>query len=592
MANKEKVIESIKKATEYKSIIIGCIILFIIIYLSYIYSQSYRVSKTLHDMRNINAYLKISSKLNTAEYRELKLRDFNIAAAFRPYMATNQLLDYCNLRITEKIIRSGARCLYIDIFNSTVDNHAEPIISVGSEIGQWKLTLNTILFDDFCKLLGYTCFSSGYVNNFEDPFILMLNLNTNGNINCLNKVKDIIYTRLKRYLLSNKYTYSSVNIFNEPVKNFMGKLIILSSSGYKNSDLEEFVNYNWEKDDLRKISYEALYPDIEDASIIRINSTELKEYNKNNVTIVTPSEHTFFTYNYKPSYFWESGCQIVCLNYQKIDENLDEYITNFRTESFIPKPMSMRGTDASDKPKLKQNPVVLESKNKPEYVTERCPEIPAEDYAASSAMIKFKDNNANMGLCFINNESPWGDCNCKKKTKKDIRDCIKECDKGDPKLKDECNKDCNYNCVDTLYNKNGLIGRTEDLCCANRPIFDPSNVQLAWTNTKYYKYYLSKTDKTDKTDKNQKGQPYICNKILNSGVILKDGAQNFESATDDNKVNLYKCPIEEYDDLKGNICLLDKNNNPLKKCPDGWDYNGQLDYDTYQQNINICCRDV
>ena len=94
MANKEKVIESIKKATEYKSIIIGCIILFIIIYLSYIYSQSYRVSKTLHDMRNINAYLKISSKLNTAEYRELKLRDFNIAAAFRPYMATNQLLDY------------------------------------------------------------------------------------------------------------------------------------------------------------------------------------------------------------------------------------------------------------------------------------------------------------------------------------------------------------------------------------------------------------------------------------------------------------------------------------------------------------------
>ena len=48
----------------------------------------------------------------------------------------------------------------------------------------------------------------------------------------------------------------------------------------------------------------------------------------------------------------------------------------------------------------------------------------------------------------------------------------------------------------------------------------------------------------------------------------------------------------QYDYLKGNICLLDKNNNPLKKCPDGWDYNGRLDYDKYQQNINICCRDV
>ena len=571
MANKEKVIESIKKATEYKSIIIGCIIFFIIMYLTYIYSQSYRVSKTLHDMRNINAYLKISSKLNTAEYRELKLRDFNIAAAFRPYMATNQLLDYCNLRITEKIIRSGARCLYIDIFNSTVDNHAEPIISVGSEIGQWKLTLNTILFDDFCKLLGYTCFSSGYVNNFEDPFILMLNLNTNGNINCLNKVKDIIYTRLKRYLLSNEYTYSSINIFNEPIKNFMGKLIILSSSGYKNSDLEEFVNYNWEKDDLRKISYEALYPDIEDASIIRINSGELKEYNKNNVTIVTPNEHTFFTYNYKPSYFWESGCQIVCLNYQKIDENLDEYITNFRTESFIPKPMSMRGTDASDKPKLKQNPVVLESGNKPEYVTERCPEIPTEDYAASSAMIKFKDNNANMGLCFIGEDD---ECNCDK---------AKYTSDGEK-------------CIDTLYSSDDLktytsatysvgipvptdVENLTKLCCANRPIFDPSVKKYDRTNT-----YSNKQNVLVKYNTGT-----LTDRIL---LTLEDGQQNFKSSGTEKEVYLYKKTINKYDDLKGNICLLDKNNNPLKKCPDGWDYNGQLDYNKYKQYINICCRDV
>ena len=564
MTNKEKVIDSIKKATEYKSIIIGCVFLFIIIYILYIYSQSYRVSKTLHDMRNINAYLKISSKLNTSEYRELKLRDFNIASAFRPYISTNQMLDYCNLSITEKIIRSGVRCMYIDIFNSTVDNHAEPVISVGSEIGQWKLTLNTILFDDFCKLLGYTCFSSGYVNNFEDPFILMLNLNTNGNINCLNKVKDIIYKRLKRYLLNNKYTYSSVNIFNEPIKNFMGKLIILSSSGYRYSDLEEFINYNWEKEDLRKISYEALYPDIEDASIIRINSGELKEYNKNNVSIVTPNEHTFFTYNYKPSYFWESGCQIVCLNYQKVDDNLDEYITNFRTESYIPKPMSMRGTDASDKPKLKQTPVVLGSKSKPEYVTEKCPEIPTEDYVGESAMIKFKDNNANMGLCFIGSKD---ECNC---NKADYNDNDKE------KCIDTLYSSYDLNTYDTAGNQTSrVIAEIPKLCCANRPIFDPSEKPDGKEDTNIQNI-LKKTGDGKKIE-----------------LTLEDGAQNFESSeSGENVVYLYKKEIKKYDDLEGTICLLDKNNNPSKKCPDGWVYNGKLDYTKYKEEINICCKNM
>ena len=43
--------------------------------------------------------------------------------------------------------------------------------ATGVKKGQWKLSLNTILFDDFCKKIATTVFNAGYVNNFEDPFI-------------------------------------------------------------------------------------------------------------------------------------------------------------------------------------------------------------------------------------------------------------------------------------------------------------------------------------------------------------------------------------------------------------------------------------
>jgi hypothetical protein len=209
---KNKIIKKIEIASEYKTYIITAIILFGVLFIAYKLSHSYRISKLLYDMRKMDAYLNIKSKLNYEDIRNLNLGDFYISSAYRPYMGYNQMFEYCDLKVTEKIIKSGARCMYVDIFNSNMGYGADPVISTGYKEGQWKLTLNTILFDDFCKLLAYGCFSAGYVSNYTDPFILLLNLNTNGNIDCLNKIKRIIYKRLKRYLLDNSYTYSSVNI--------------------------------------------------------------------------------------------------------------------------------------------------------------------------------------------------------------------------------------------------------------------------------------------------------------------------------------------------------------------------------------------
>ena len=328
---------------KYKTFIVMSIILIISIYLSYKLSKSYRLSLAKNELNKLDGYINISSNLN--KNKEYKLCDFYISSAFRPYLAKRQFFDYIDLSITESIIKNGVRAMYIDIFNSNLGTDSEPIISSGYKEGQWKFTFNTILFDDFCKLIMKTCFNPGYVNNYEDPFILMLNLNTNNNIYTLNKIKDILLKRLKKYLLPNKYIYSKVNIGQTPIKYFKKKLLIFSSDGYQNSDLEELINYSWDKPALKKINYKSLYPSDENEPIteIKLDGNDIKDFNKNNLTIVVPNEKSIYTGNYESSYFLETGCQLVSMNYQIIDTFMDSYITKFKNESFILKPNILRG---------------------------------------------------------------------------------------------------------------------------------------------------------------------------------------------------------------------------------------------------------
>ena len=53
---------------------------------------------------------------------DLKLCDFYIACAFRPYLAVNQLLEYCSLEVMKSVLFAGVRCVYIDVFNSNLSD--------------------------------------------------------------------------------------------------------------------------------------------------------------------------------------------------------------------------------------------------------------------------------------------------------------------------------------------------------------------------------------------------------------------------------------------------------------------------------------
>ena len=580
---KEQAAKLFERVQENKKLIIFCVISLSLLMLAYFYSKNYRVSTSLYNMRSFRNFLYINSKLNTKDNLELKLGDFHIASAFRPYLAINQLLEYCSLDVMKHILSCGVRSVYIDVFNSSLGSNAEPVISSGFKTGQWKLSLNTLKFDDVCHLISSVVFSAGYVNNPEDPFILCLNLNTNGNIKCLNKMKKTIFKRFKRRLLDNSYTYSSKNMAQVPIKELFGKLIIFCSDGYQNSDLEELVNYSWDKPELKKISYHALDPKISKTSAIKMNAFDVLEYNKNNMTIVTPSEQSYYTYNYHSPYFLDAGCQLVMMNYQKVDKQFEKYLTFFKNDSFVRKAANMRGSTYSEKIKMNIKKTVLEDEQEQNPdMSEKCPERPTEDYLAGDDGLYYKSNNSNdLGLCFVTN----GNCNC---------------DNSISKLSRPPEK-----CNNTLWNQSPFSNNTQNtptsinnlkLCCSTRRINNPlareTNIAPPeetqdLRDNPGLKYFLSKTNTGNSNENNCTEETFR----------LEDGAPNFSVSTptitnsNTTNVTIFKCPVTTMEYLEDKqICLLDRNGNSSKKCPDGWKYNGKLDSETYNQDINICCR--
>ena len=291
-----------------------------------------------------------------------KLRNFYVASAYRPYVCGLHKFDYVSLEVFSEVLRCGPRFVELEIFNSGYGKDVEPVVSVGEEKGEWKYMLNSINLKAFLKEIAKVAFNLKDLKVYKDPFILYLNLKTNRNIRCLNKIHKYIYEILGEYLLDSKYTYNSPNAESSDINDIlirecMGKVLIFSSSGFENTNLEEVVNYSTASNYTlknNKNQYRILYvkqenvvdteEDIEDYSnedFHKISGSDLSRYNKCGFTILSPEKKTESIFdgitptNYEAGKGLEWGCQFIMMNYQKIDTNMSNYIYIFKDSSFV-----------------------------------------------------------------------------------------------------------------------------------------------------------------------------------------------------------------------------------------------------------------
>jgi len=318
------------------------LLVYLLVNFAYIMSENYRITSTLLELEKYSKRLAIDYRYLYQEGRlDKQFKNFYVATAHRPYLGKNQLFEYCSNSILLKTIKMGVRAVYLDIFNDSLSDDAYPVVSSGFEKGNWRLTLNSLSFDSVCQTIIKSAFTSGYVNNYDDPFILLLNLKTNNNFKCHNRIQESLFKYFKNRLLPSKFSYGRGDILNTPMRELMGKVVIMTSNGYQNSKLEEIVNFSWERDDFHKLSYKTLVDEVRDYNTIKLNMDDVRVQMRENLALIVPDDAVFFTNNYNPNNFFDTGCQMIAMNYQKVDKYMENYFSKFMYSSFVQKPKSL-----------------------------------------------------------------------------------------------------------------------------------------------------------------------------------------------------------------------------------------------------------
>jgi len=409
----------LENSTQYKKIIMLFFGIFTFLMIFYFISEKYRIGLVLNKMDIYNSVLTLK---NTPFKKKdgYRLSDYYIASSFRSTVGKNQMFDYCSEKILENTIKSGARMVWLDVFNSNMSDKPNPVVCNGKKEGSWQVSLNSVPFDLCCSTIAKTAFTSGIVNNYDDPFIISLNLNTNNKLYCLKKIKKSILKHLGSRLLGVEYGFNKVNMGEVAISKLCGgdgrkaKVIIMCSEGFENSDLEEIINHSWDNSKMKKIVHKAVDPNIKVTEYVKENLASLKSHNTNNLTMITPEENTLFTRQYLPTYSFETGSQFISMYYQNPDKFMEEYLTKFKDYSFILKPDKLRS-----KAFKKTNVLELENEQNEEILKSgdknfsNCP-ITKQNNTNSDTVSEMvlKESGEDRGLCFMttnrcDNKDKW-----------------------------------------------------------------------------------------------------------------------------------------------------------------------------------------
>jgi hypothetical protein len=323
----------------------------------YIYYQA--TKKPKKDKYMTNTLQDVEVKLTSINPQDAKkkfnLRDYYIMSSYNSCCNGDFRDGYVSINALQNVIRKGARVIDFEIYN--IDN--EPVVACSnSDSFNFKGSYNSIPFSDVINIIKTHAFSASTCPNFNDPLIIHLRLKTN-NTTVLNKVGKIISDELDKYRLGNKYDYEYTidgkiySLMNEPLIQFLGKVIIMtdrSNHAFIGTYLDEVTNIS---------SNTTFCQLLRDYDIVYTPSTaELIEHNKKYTTISMCNLTQPTSDNMDSSIHMKYGCQMICMNFQSIDDHLVFYLEQFNEEgsAFKLKPEQLRYIPVQGTIPQKQNP--------------------------------------------------------------------------------------------------------------------------------------------------------------------------------------------------------------------------------------------
>ena len=248
----------IEKIGSVKYILLITVLIAIIILAGYFLSFNVRTNKKVEEvLKTHKSNIRFQTDYCHKDYRKYSLVDFHIKSSINPAATGFKKFDYLSLDMIYQVLRLGTRYLEFEIFAKEQNNDSVPVISVGSKTGDWKMTANVLDCEDVFSLISINGFSQKLLENYRDPLFIFLNIKTD-NVTVLNKLAEIIEKSFKIYLLDKTYQYQRKNIAESKICDLLDKVVIMSSKGYLNTDLEKIINISTDSPALERLSYKDL----------------------------------------------------------------------------------------------------------------------------------------------------------------------------------------------------------------------------------------------------------------------------------------------------------------------------------------------
>lgn len=323
-------------------------LLVIVAILCYLFVMQYTLQQTEKGSVNTIETARQLQSINDAN-REQPLRNFYIKTALNCCCLGEWKNNYVDMVALEYAIKQGYRCLDFEIYSL----NDVPIVAASTKMEDFHHTetFNHLNFTDVCTTINELAFTQA--PNKDDPLLINLRIKSkNKNANFTKSIIKCI-NQFGNRLLGPEYNYEfgGHNLGKVPIKNFMGKVIIMVDisnpivktncdnnikdlNANSESCLHQYINIGNGSPFLHDLKYEM---NVKNAP----NMNELIEHNKKNMSIVFPDPP--YTVNLNFNVAKAFGCQFIGMMPLLKDANLKLYnkVFNQKGSAFALKPSEL-----------------------------------------------------------------------------------------------------------------------------------------------------------------------------------------------------------------------------------------------------------
>jgi hypothetical protein len=284
---------------EFSSLTLVILLTLLALLVFYLYKNTFsklsQKTKTKVDyykkLDKINPNINVCGELEETE--QYRLCDYYISSSYNTACIGKPHFDYVDEEMYAKVLNSGARYIQLPICSRTVKYDTEPVVATAERGKNLITSLNTLELRKVLSIIRSNAFK--YVKNVDVnptngkdvvalassnyPLILHLEINTN-NIEVMNQVADALHEMLGNYILSpSKYRYYPISL--EKLCNLSNKIIVISTPGYKTSNLTDIVIPT-------DFCFRTLtIADIEERNKDGLNQDQLEDYFSRNVSYIS-----------------------------------------------------------------------------------------------------------------------------------------------------------------------------------------------------------------------------------------------------------------------------------------------------------------